>query len=158
MNFVAYLESLNQQVADIKPVKISGKVTAVKGLIIETIGINDYVSIGSRCKIRNLLKGSSVLCEVVGFNHDNVLLMTFEDTEGVGAGAPVEVYQHANDIMPDRSWLGRVINAFGNPIDEKGPLKSGQFAYPLKANPPASQKRNRVGGKIDLGVKAIGHC
>jgi flagellum-specific ATP synthase len=155
MNFVSYLESLRQQVADIKPIKISGKVNAVKGLIIECVGINDYVSIGSRCKIHNALKGTSVLCEVVGFNQDNVLLMPFEDTEGVGAGAVVEVYQHENIVMPDESWLGRVINAFGDPIDDKGPLKLGQFTYPLKANPPASQKRNRIGAKIDLGVKAI---
>lgn len=155
MSYITYLESLLIQVADIKPIKISGKVRSVKGIIIECEGINDFVSIGSRCKITNLLKSSSIICEVVGFDNNIILLMPFEDTEGVGAGAEVEVYQHDNIIMPDSSWLGRIINAFGEPIDNKGPLKSGEKPYQLKSSPPASQKRGRIGGKIDLGVKAI---
>lgn len=155
MGYITYLESLCTQVADIKPIKISGKVRSVKGIIIECEGINDFVSIGSRCKIRNLLKSSSIICEVVGFDNNIILIMPFEDTEGVGAGAEVEVYQHDNIIIPDKSWLGRIINAFGEPIDNKGPLKLGKKPYQLKSIPPASQKRSRVGGKIDLGVKAI---
>jgi len=81
--------------------------------------------------------------------------MPFDDIDGVSSGAEVEIYQHENVIHPDESWLGRIINAFGDPIDEKGSLKSGEKAYRLKAPPPSSQKRNRVGKKIDLGVKAI---
>ena len=155
MNFVPYLESLIQQVNDIQPIRISGIVHAVKGTIIECKGIGDFVSIGSRCKIHNLLKSSIILCEVVGFDHMNTLLMPFEDMDGVGAGARVEIYQHDNAIAPDVSWLGRIINAIGEPIDDKGPLRSGDQFYQLKASPPASQKRSRIGGKIDLGVKII---
>jgi flagellum-specific ATP synthase len=81
--------------------------------------------------------------------------MPFDDTEGIGPGAIVEVFQHENTITPDESWLGRVINAFAYPIDNKGPLKTGERLYPIKNAPPSSQKRNRIGSKIDLGVKVI---
>lgn len=155
MNFFAFLGSINQLISDIKPVKISGKVNAVKGTVIECIGINDFVSIGSRCKIRNIFKNTEIICEVVGFDHNAVLLMSFEDIEGVGAGAEVAVYQHDNTIAPDLSWLGRIVDAFAKPIDNLGPLKSGEYMYQIKGLPPASQKRNKIGGKIDLGVKAI---
>lgn len=155
MQTTKYLESLYKQIDDLKPIKISGLVKAVKGIIIECDGISNFVSIGSRCRILSADKSISIICEVVGFSYHSTLLMSFDDTEGIGAGAVVEIYQHDNMIMPDRSWLGRIINAFGEPIDGKSPLTLGVKAYPLKSAPPASQKRTRVGGKIDLGVKAI---
>jgi flagellum-specific ATP synthase len=155
MSFKSYLEALRTEIDDIKPIKVSGKVVSVKGMIIECKGINNFVSIGSRCKINNTTKSKPVLCEVVGFDNDSVLLMPFHDIDGVGSGAEVEVFQHENDIHPDESWLGRIINAFGKPIDDLGPMKNGEKSYLLKANPLPSQKRNRIGGKIDLGVKAI---
>lgn len=155
MSFKTYLEALNAEINDIKPIRVSGRVVSVKGVVIECQGISDFVSIGSRCKVKNNLRTSQVLCEVVGFENDTVLLMPFDDTEGVGAGAEVEVYQHENVIHPDESWLGRIVNAFGEPIDELGPLKPGEKGYLLKTNPPPAQKRQRIGKKIDLGVKVI---
>jgi len=155
MSFNTYHEALKKEINDMKPIKVSGRVSSVRGVVIEALGISDFVSIGSRCKIKTLEKSNHILCEVVGFNNNTVLLMPFGDLEGVGSGAEVEVYQHDNVVHPHESWLGRVINAFAVPIDELGALKSGETAYPLKASPPPSQKRNRIGGKIDLGVKAI---
>lgn len=155
MSFTSYLEALDEEIKDIKPIKISGRVVSVRGVVIECKGISDFVSIGSRCKINNRLKSSSIICEVVGFNNDLVLLMPFEDTEGVGSGAEVEVYQHENVVRPSFNLLGRVIDAFGNPIDDLGPIKAGEKPYPLKSTPPPAQRRKRIGEKIDLGVKVI---
>lgn len=155
MSFKSYFEELYKEINDIKPLKVSGKVVAIRGVIIECKGISDFVSIGSRCKIISQANASSVLCEVVGFSDDLVLLMPFSDVEGVGAGAIVEVYQHENVVHPSNEYLGRVIDAFCNPIDGLGPIKSGERAYPLKASPPLAQTRQRIGKKIDFGVKAI---
>jgi flagellum-specific ATP synthase len=58
-------------------------------------------------------------------------------------------------VRPDPSWLGRVVNALGQPIDGKGPLPQGREAYPLRAAPPPAHARKRVGAKIDLGVRAL---
>ncbi len=154
MSLIENFELIRSQISALEPIKIFGKVSAIKGIIIECKGISDFVSIGSRCLIHKE-RGESIMCEVVGFDNVITLLMPFEDTQGVKAGSKVEVYQHGNVIYPDASWLGRIINAFGQPIDHKGPLKLGEKAYQLKASPPPSQKRGRVGDKIDLGVKAI---
>lgn len=155
MSFKTFLDALSAEIEDIKPIKVCGKVVSIKGVVIECSGISDFVSIGSRCKIKNHSKSTNILCEVVGFNNQFTLLMPFEDTEGIGSGAEVEIYQHENVIHPDQSWLGRIINAFGQPIDDFGAVKPGEKAYPLRTNPPPSQKRNRIGNKIDLGVKVI---
>ena len=58
-------------------------------------------------------------------------------------------------IRPSSAWLGRVVDGFGNAMDDKGPLPQGPVAYPLKAQPPLATRRARVGKKLDLGVRAL---
>ncbi|HBM90371.1 MAG TPA: flagellar protein export ATPase FliI, partial [Rhodospirillaceae bacterium] len=52
-------------------------------------------------------------------------------------------------------WLGRVINALGEPIDGGPPLPVGDIHKPIRSAPPAAHKRQRVGGKLDLGVRSL---
>ncbi|MBT3534396.1 MAG: flagellar protein export ATPase FliI, partial [Rhodospirillaceae bacterium] len=40
-------------------------------------------------------------------------------------------------------------------IDGKGPLPRGNQAYPLRGVPPQAHARQRVRGKVDLGVRAL---
>ncbi len=58
-------------------------------------------------------------------------------------------------MAPGPHWLGRVINAFGEPIDSKGPLLPGNESIPIRNAPPPAHERQRVGDKIDLGVRAV---
>jgi flagellum-specific ATP synthase len=58
-------------------------------------------------------------------------------------------------VFPDEAWLGRVVNAMGEPVDGKGPLVNGRVGYPLRAQPPKAHARARLGGKVDLGVRAL---
>jgi flagellum-specific ATP synthase len=74
---------------------------------------------------------------------------------GIGLGNRVEVAAMPPAIFPDRRWLGRVVNAMGEPIDGKGPLAHGPVAYPLRNTPPPAHARKRVQGKVDLGVRAL---
>jgi flagellum-specific ATP synthase len=43
----------------------------------------------------------------------------------------------------------------GAPVDGKGALFGGSIAYPLRNSPPPAHSRQRVIGKLDLGVRAI---
>jgi flagellum-specific ATP synthase len=81
--------------------------------------------------------------------------MPFGSLDGVGLGCRAEIGVTEPVIYPDKSWLGRVINAFGEPVDGKGPLPVGRRAYPIHNMPPPAHSRQRVGGKIDLGVRAM---
>lgn len=135
---------------------ISGRVTAVKGLLIEATGIEAALSIGSRCMVAGTLQvGQEILCEVVGFRDSIVLLMPFSSIEGVASGAKITVVAHASAVEPSPEWLGRIVDAFGDPIDGKGPLPKGGIPYLLRTTPPPAQQRGRVASKLDLGVRAI---
>lgn len=131
-----------------------GQVTAVQGLFIEVSGIRTRLSIGDRCNVLSTA-GRKVPCELVSFKGDKLLLMPYGSLEGIGLGCRVEVENASPVIYPHPSWLGRIINAFSEAIDGKGPLLKGSKPYFIKASPPPAQFRDRVCGKVDLGVRAV---
>jgi flagellum-specific ATP synthase len=81
--------------------------------------------------------------------------MPFGSVEGVAPGAEIRIAPEAAGVRPTLAWRGRVINAFGEPIDGKGPLPQGPVAYALRSPPPAAHARGRVGERLDLGVRAM---
>lgn len=154
MEKLKFLESIKAQIVKLDNKIISGKVKSVKGTLIEASGIAEFSAIGSKCKITTF-SGQQILCELVGFDKDIALLMPFAEPDGVNVGANIELTVQKNEVFPSKKWLGRVLNGFGDPIDEGGMLELGKQGYRLKSSPPNPQKRNRVGGKIDLGVRAL---
>ena len=145
-----------QELQAMPPLALHGRVTAVKGLLIECSGIEEMLSVGARCAVQGSLHHAhQVLCEVVGFREKVALLMPFTSVEGIGLGAKVTLMTNNSSVEPSDAWLGRIVDPMGNPIDGKGPLVRGGVPYLLRANPPAASARARVGGKMDLGVRAL---
>ncbi|MEI8394233.1 MAG: flagellar protein export ATPase FliI [Rhodospirillaceae bacterium] len=131
-----------------------GRVTGVQGLLVEVAGIEKLLSVGGRCTI--LARGERrVPCEVVGFRNGRALLMPLGTLEGVGLGCEAELSEDAASVFPCEQWLGRVVSALGEPVDGLGPLPGGTVAVPVRNAPPAAHSRQRVGSKIDLGVRAL---
>jgi flagellum-specific ATP synthase len=91
----------------------------------------------------------------VGFSGSNALLMPFAALEGVRRGCRAIVTSAQAAVRPSAGWLGRVLNAMGEPIDGLGPLPSGHSPYPFRSSPPPAHARQRVGGPLDLGVRAL---
>ncbi len=148
------MKSVVDEINRIPVVTRYGRVSSVQGLLVEVAGIQNEVSIGSRCMIENR-RDVDVAAEVVGFRDDHALLMPFRALDGVGLGCRVVIGESDPVVYPNRGWLGRVVNALGEPVDGKGPLPRGVDAYPLRAPPPPAHSRRRVGAKLDLGVRSI---
>ena len=92
---------------------------------------------------------------MIGFRDGLTLAMPFGSLVGVGLGSRVEIDDSRPVIYPDRDWLGRVIDGFARPLDDGAPLPSGAAAYPIRRAPPPANRRSRVGGKLDLGVRSL---
>lgn len=138
----------------IQRVETFGRVTKILGLLVEIAGVSDCLSIGSIVHLRPS-EDRDIPCEVVGFRDGQALLMPFGTLEGVGMGCIAVVQNRPPSISPTEKWLGRVINAFGEPIDGKGRLVSGAHPVPLKNKPPPPHSRQRMGAQLDLGVRAV---
>lgn len=148
------VRTLIEEIDQLSDYRLFGRVASVVGMLVEVAGLDQVLSIGGRCNI--VARGDSrVLCEVIGFRQGRALLLPFGPLEGVGLGCRAEMIESEAVIWPTEAWLGRVINALGEPIDGKGPLPSGDHACSLKRPPPAAHGRQRVGKKIDLGVRAL---
>jgi flagellum-specific ATP synthase len=134
--------------------RLYGRVAGVLGLLVEVAGLDRVLSVGSRC---NLVArdGRRVAGEVIGFRQGRALLLPFGSVDGIGLGCKAELAGSDPVIRPTEAWLGRVVNALGEPLDGKGPLPLGQAAYHLRSAPPPAHGRQRVGDKLDLGVRAL---
>src|SRR3954452_10549008 len=148
------MKALAEQIAELDEVEIYGRVVGVRGLMVEVAGPIHAMSVGSRVIIETG-KERAIPCEVVGFTGANALLMPFAPLEGVRRGCRAIVRSAAGAVRPSEGWLGRVVNAMGEPIDGKGPLPAGYSPYPYRNSPPAAHARQRVGAPLDLGVRAL---
>lgn len=145
---------LLMDLARVPSYRVYGRVTAVLGMLVEIGGVEHLLSIGGRCSLV-ARDGRRIACEVVGFRQKRALLMPFGTLDGIGLGCKAEIIDSDPVVRPQAGWLGRVINALGEPLDDKGPLPSGHQAFPVRASPPPAHSRQRVRGKVDLGVRAI---
>ncbi len=148
------LESFVAALGDIPAQTLYGRVTSVLGLTVEIAGIDQHLSIGARCEVITKTD-RRIPCEVVGFKNGHAQLMAFGALDGVGLGCKAELTTVRPALHPTSGWLGRVINALGEPIDGKGPLPIGPIAAPIRNSPPPANERQRVAGKVDLGVRAL---
>ncbi|MDB5457262.1 MAG: fliI [Caulobacter sp.] len=148
------MRSLIAAVERIDPLTVSGRVAAVNGLLIEARGGLTRLAVGARAEI-DRLGHPPLQAEVVGFRETRALLMPFGPVEGVAPGAEIRIQPEGASVRPTKAWLGRIINAFGDPIDGLGPLPQGEVPYPLRAAPPPAHARGRVGERLDLGVRSM---
>ena len=148
------LANLAHDIDKVPEFKLYGRVTAVLGMMVEIGGVERALSIGDRIHIQRR-GGQRLTCEVVGFKDSRALAMPFGELGGVGIGSRAEISDAEPVVYPSDAWLGRVINAMGEPVDGKGNLTEGPTGYPIKGVPPPAHRRQRVHGKLDLGIRAI---
>jgi flagellum-specific ATP synthase len=128
-----------------------GRVACIAGQSIEAAG--PATTIGEICEIA--LDGASpLLAEVVGIRPGKVILMPYGELLGIGAHCEVVATGRTPQVAVGESLLGRVIDAFGEPIDggEK-PMTTHQ--RPLHSSPMNPLTRPRIGSVIETGVRAI---
>ena len=145
--YLHFLETLN-------PMQYYGHVRGVLGLSVEVAGISDHLTVGGQCLIDR--GGFSPLRgEIVGFKNGAALAQPFGHTDHLSTGAKVKVLSGAPELYPSPSWKGRILNAHGEPIDQKGPLTPGEWARPIKGTPIPAYRRKRMGERMDMGLKIM---
>jgi flagellum-specific ATP synthase len=144
----------DQALQAVEPVRIFGRVTGLRGLLVEVAGPVSAMQVGGRLDVA--MEGApSVPCEVIGFSGDRALAMPFGSIQGIRRGCEARVSRASPGVTPSHGWLGRVVDALGRPLDGLGPLPPGDTLYPFRADPPSAHARRRVGEPLDLGIRAI---
>ncbi len=137
---------------EIGPVRIGGKVTHVAPDSVRVSGLSKAVCLGDLVQLEartGELKG-----EIILLDEADVVVKPFERTNDIGIGA--QAFRMGGlAVHPHVSWRGRVINALGKPIDEKGRLPTGPEAWLLDREPPKAMERSRVDRPVRTGVRVI---
>ena len=131
--------------------RVSGRVTHVVGLLIESAG--PAVHMGEVCYIYDKY-GHVVPCEVVGFKDSKVLLMALGERTHISPSAEVYPTGEIHRVPVGMGMLGRILDALGQPIDGKGPIAAEKYR-PVMATPPDVLSRKRITEVFSTGIKAI---
>jgi flagellum-specific ATP synthase len=129
---------------------VDGRVCRVVGVMAEAYLAG--AAVGDMCQIHT--PAGPMPAEVVGFVHDRVLLMPLGGLRGVAAGAKVIRRGVSSQIAVGQELLGRVLDAFGEPIDGY-PIKRSNKWRDLHADPLAPLSRGAVEQPLFLGIRAI---
>jgi flagellum-specific ATP synthase len=148
----SFFDKYIQSVERVEPIKYTGRVTGVKGLLIECNGPRSVI--GEICTIHIESLKKDVLAEVVGLEDSTVKLMAFGETKGIEVGSVVVASGHVLEVPVGKELLGRVIDATGKPYDGKGDINASAF-YPALASPPNPMERKPIDRRIVTGVRAI---
>src|SRR4051812_23330102 len=152
------------------PLRVSGRLVRVSGLVMEATGLR--LPLGSVCRVRD---GEHMTeAEVVGFARGRLHLMPTGDIQGLSPGALVEPIEypfegvhygvpvpaaapsssHLRRLPMGEALLGRVVDPSGAPLDHLGPLLRTRVT-PLAREPINAMDRDPVREPLDVGVRAI---
>ncbi|MDD3168725.1 MAG: flagellar protein export ATPase FliI [Eubacteriales bacterium] len=129
-----------------------GKIDKVIGMMIESNG--PECKVGDLCKIYGHGNKNYICAEVVGFRGNKVLLMPYEEPEGISSGNLVEATHSALKIGMSKNLIGRVINAAGEPIDDSGPIEC-DLQYEVQSVSSNPLSRPRIHNILEFGIKPI---
>ncbi len=90
----------------------------------------------------------------LNLEEDNVGVVLMGDDTGIKEGDPVKRTGRIAEIPVGEALMGRVVNAIGQPVDGKGPIKSTHTSR-IEVVAPGVVTRQSVREPLQTGIKAI---
>lgn len=134
------------------PIKYTGKVTKVQGLLVESRGPQAVV--GEVCQILIPSLGKTAWAEVAGLRGETVQLMAYSALDGIEVGCTVIASGELLSVQVSEKLLGRTLDSMGRPVDGLGDIASPE-RYPAVAVPPDAMTRKRIRTRMSCGIRSI---
>jgi len=143
------LSALQAEIASLTPDHPVGRVAEVDGSLLHLTGLSLQARLGDMLWLRR--DGAPPLAgEVIRLTADYVTMLPEEAPAGVSLGQRVQL-RKAGLVAPDQSWIGRVVDPYGKPLDGR-PILRGAEARPLRAPPPPPACRRALGARLETGM------
>ncbi|WP_050526131.1 FliI/YscN family ATPase [Pseudorhodobacter aquimaris] len=144
-------ENLRARISQTSITKRIGRVAELAGGTLRVTGLSAGSSLGDRVLIRG--ESGTIGGEVLRLSKEGISVLPDGSGEGLAIDDTVEIVGRA-EISPDQSWVGRIIDPFGEPIDGK-PLMPGQHARSLRSAPPSPAERRSLGERLETGTSVF---
>ncbi len=145
-------ENLQAQVSRLTVRHQIGRVSAVRAGLIHISGLSQIARIGDRLQVLRK-SGEPVEGEVLRLTQNDLTMLPESDQSGMALHDPVLLLGPAG-ISPSDSWLGRVIDPFGKPLDGR-PLRGGNVSLSVLGPPPPPVMRRGFGERLETGMAVL---
>ncbi|TGP20089.1 MULTISPECIES: FliI/YscN family ATPase [unclassified Mesorhizobium] len=131
-----------------------GRVRRVVGTVIHATV--EEARIGEICELVDPKAGRTTKAEVVGLMDEMAILVPLGDLTGLSSLTEVVATGKDQMVAVGPGLLGRVISAFGEPLDGRPLSPDGIVgSYPVNAYPPSPLERSLISEPIQLGIRAV---
>ena len=144
---VGLFDGLLAEIGASTSVRRIGRVAETRRGLAEVTGL-DAAAIGDRVLIHS--RDGAAGGEVLRLTPGLCSVLPDASGDGMAIGDRVELLGKA-EIAPDDSWIGRIIDAMGQPIDGR-PMLRGSRLRALRAPAPPAASRRRLGNRLETGV------
>jgi len=143
------LEALTSEISFLQPVRPVGRIVALGGGTVVVTGLSDNAALGDLVDMPTA-DGARMRGEVLTLTPESITVLPDGSAEGLQIGDRV-ILLGQDGIAPDESWIGRVIDPFGQAIDG-GPIMRGAKQQPLRGEPINPSKRRAMGARLETGM------
>lgn len=140
-------DGLLAEIAGSAPVRRVGRVVETRRGLAQVAGLQ-AATIGDRVVIHS--RDGVSEGEVLRLTPGLCTVLPDASGDGMAIGDRVELLGRA-DIAPDDSWIGRILDPAGKPLDGR-PLMRGPQPRALRAPAPPAASRRRLGERLSTGV------
>lgn len=130
------------------PVHAGGRVCGVAGGTVQIDTLPAHVQIGDR--VRVIARQVTLTGEIVRLDPGLAHVLVDGAVDGVSIGDRA-IIDAPRVFAPDDSWIGRVIDPDGCPLDQRG-LLQGPVPRSLRSAPPAPQHRRGLGARLETDL------
>lgn len=140
-------DGLLAEIAGSAPVRRVGRVVETRRGLAQVAGLQS-ATIGDRVVIHS--RDGVSEGEVLRLTPGLCTILPDASGDGMAIGDRVELLGRA-DIAPDDSWIGRILDPAGKPLDGR-PLMRGPQPRALRPPAPPATSRRRLGERLSTGV------
>jgi len=130
----------------------SGRIVEIAPTHVRLAGLSHCVALGDRVSIGS--PPGRHLAEVIHVDENIATATPFASDQVTSLGDDA-VLVGPGGIAPDSTWKGRMINALGQPMDDKGALAPGARWHSSERRPPQPARRQRLKTPLKTGVRAV---
>ena len=130
-----------------------GRITNISAITLTAIGLE--VAVGDIVRIESEQRLYSVLGMVTTINDSSFIIVPFSFIEGFKINDKVFLQRDGLTVKCGNGLLGRVVNALGEPIDNKGKIRDLDENSAINKISMSPLERGIIDQKFSTGVKAI---
>ncbi len=134
----------------------TGHIVQVQGPVVDIgFAAGELPAIYNAITIKEAVRKISLTVEVAQhLGNDVVRCIAMSSTDGLVRGMPAEDAGQPISVPVGEGTLGRILNLLGEPVDEKGPIKS-DIRWPIHRPAPTFADQSSAQDVLETGLKVV---